>query len=185
MPRFNFSSYYTKDSLTCLNSNHGLNPQEDWENAHKDGGTSGGEAEGSNPMVVSSSELERSLAFEFDELAQHVEMTPPPKQYTKSKSYAQSPMIASKGQPEVICNRIGCASSSGVEKCRCVTDDSGISDHGPSVVFNDTVCSDDTYQSSPRTSTPIRGEYPPLYRYKQDEISYRKSQCNLTVIIHY
>ncbi|XP_021343925.1 kelch-like protein 3 [Mizuhopecten yessoensis] len=158
MPRFNFSSYYTKDSLTCLSSTHGLNPQEEWENSHK-AIESGGSTAGYVPLDVTNSELERSLTAEFNELSESIEPQSCSQKGTKAKRYAESPMLASKGQPELVCNRSGCDARSGLEKCRCITVDSGVSDNYRSLIFDESLCSDD-YKSSPRTSTPIKGVCP-------------------------
>ncbi|XP_033745875.1 kelch-like protein 3 [Pecten maximus] len=159
MPRFNFSSYYTKDSLTCLSSNHGLNPQGEWEQSHKASGFAG-EADSGVPVDVTNSELEQSLTAEFEELSKSIEPKADSQNGTKAKRYAEVPMLASKGQPEVVCNRTGCDARSGQEKCRCITlDSAGASDNFNSVMFDDSMCSND-YQNAPRTSTPIKGSYP-------------------------
>lgn len=173
MPRFNFSSYYTKDSLTCLSSNHGLNPQGEWEQSHKATGSGGGWeqpnkatesgffADSGVPANVTNSELEQSLTAEFEELSKTLEPKTESQNGTKSKRYAEVPMLASKGQPAVTCNRTGCDARSGLgEKCHCISVDSPRSfDNFHSVIFDDFVCSND-YQSVPRTSTPIKGSYP-------------------------
>ncbi|XP_060075655.1 kelch-like protein 2 [Ylistrum balloti] len=157
MPRFNFSSYYTKDSLTCLSSTHGLNPQEEWEQSQKHN-ESGGMTDCFVPPNVTNSELERSLAAELEELSESIEPQSYTQKGTKSKRYAEVPMLASKGQPVMTCNRTGCVAMSGNEKCRCITTDSGISDNFRSVIFDESICSNDC-QNVPRTSTPIKGAY--------------------------